>query len=1365
MQTKDNRYKKLLTTTAILGTLAVYSSHAEAACPVNSFDGVINGPIGAGGVFDTDAISSIRITGLGSYTNVAGSGVSATGSNPFILCIEDGGSVTGSTIGVTNSTDFAYINNGGTITGQSGRGVNMSAWGTLNNEETGSITGATSAAFLSGVESSLINAGTINGGQHGVYLFNGSKMENLETGAIFGTDYGVYGANAAAEVVNDGDITSAGGTGIGLENGGKVSNNSTGNIIGADDGIVIANASGEVKNAGAITAFSGDGIRLEAGGTVNNLSGGVIDGANNGVLIATNLGEITNEGTIDGSDFGALLAAGGSIDNKDGGIITGVNDAAAITGGKGTITNAGSITSSGGFGAALYAGGAIDNKATGQIQGDTIGARIIGGNAEINNAGSISGVTQQGVYFNNGGSVTNESGASITGETFGVEIEGAAGSVVNDGTIASNTNSAVLLHEGGSVENLENRNIQGSDKGVHFMSETGELVNHGLITGFDQGVVLENGGSVENTATATIIGGDIGVQMSGDADFENSGEIFGNTTFGLYNLGSGDLINNSGGLISGADSGLGSTGDGAIINRAGGEIKGSTAGVVTANANANVLNAGVITGDADIGISMQDGGSVTNETGGAISGLNIGVLSAGGSVINQSGAEISGDEYGVAMGGTTGSVDNAGKISALNQASVRLTSGGEVINREGGELSGFVYIEGDTGSVTNQGSIKGTLRGIMLFDGGTVNNEAGGTITGDNFGVRGINAPMTVNNAGTISGINNDGFSTNSDATFNNQVGGIINGNNAAISIFGAGVVNNQGTINGDVNFWTENDTLHLMAGSTLNGDVDGNDGIDSLIVTGDHKLGTIENFENATINDGFVEWEDETVSLNNLTVQGGHLSFAGGADNVTVGAEGMLSGTGKFGDIALNGTIAPGNSAGVLNVTGDLTMSETAKYEAEIYANNTNDLIDVTGAANLNGALEIDMVDAAEDYEEGGTYTILTADGGITGTFTTTTAKGATTTSYALSEIDGNDVKVNIINPTEYFANSGASNNEKAASVALAGLAISSPEAQSLFYADDATVNDALEELSGNSHATIAGVVAQDGNEYMTAVLSEARETEIEGFSSWAKLFGTSGTASSDGNARSYEHDQLGVAVGVGYAVTPEITVGLQGGHTWSDATFTSDVAKVKTKEFGAYVASEYEQFNVAAVYSHGWNNVEMSRVISLAGTAVNNTDTKSNKFQLEASYQFKIDNLMIAPVVGYNRTVVKSMALNESGAGAANLNGRTGEFVSSQPRAGLRVSADIPVKGNSVIKPSVGVMFVSEQGDLNGGLIAAAQGVPGNNFTVSGLTMDKNRFEVDAGVSYETKQNITFSIGYRGTYMSRIKSHGGRASIKFRF
>src|SRR3546814_18202305 len=81
-------------------------------------------------------------------------------------------------------------------------------------------------------------------------------------------------------------------------------------------------------------------------------------------------------------------------------------------------------------------------------------------------------------------------------------------------------------------------------------------------------------------------------------------------------------------------------------------------------------------------------------------------------------------------------------------------------------------------------------------------------------------------------------------------------------------------------------------------------------------------------------------------------------------------------------GTIAPGNSIGTLNVAGNIGFAAGSTYEVEVNAAGEGDLIAASGAATIDGG-SVKVLAGAGDYRPQTDYTILTADGGVSGTFT----------------------------------------------------------------------------------------------------------------------------------------------------------------------------------------------------------------------------------------------------------------------------------------------------------------------------------------------------------------------------------------------
>ena len=115
------------------------------------------------------------------------------------------------------------------------------------------------------------------------------------------------------------------------------------------------------------------------------------------------------------------------------------------------------------------------------------------------------------------------------------------------------------------------------------------------------------------------------------------------------------------------------------------------------------------------------------------------------------------------------------------------------------------------------------------------------------------------------------------------------------------------------------------------------------------------------------------------------HQRLRPGAGNVTVGAEGILGGTGSFtGAVSVSGALAPGG-VGATSVfkTGALTFGAGGIFDVDINgttAGTTYDQLAVTGTANLNNANLVINVGPA--LTQGSTFTILTSTGALSGAF-----------------------------------------------------------------------------------------------------------------------------------------------------------------------------------------------------------------------------------------------------------------------------------------------------------------------------------------------------------------------------------------------
>jgi hypothetical protein len=520
--------------------------------------------------------------------------------------------------------------------------------------------------------------------------------------------------------------------------------------------------------------FSGTSINVASFLEINVSSApGVYAGPTTSGVVLTNSGTI-----ISGGDPAVALRDGGSVTNYVGGTISGNSNGVYISGAAGTVTNSGTIISGGDPAVALRDGGSVTNDSGGTISGNTYGVFIAGAAGTVTNSGEIdtnSGeidLKSRGIDLQDGGSVINDVGGTISGNAYGVFITGAAGTVINSGSIIGVGTGAfahaVELQDGGSVSNIAGGTISGNVFGVYIIG-AGTVTNSGVIIGpHNSAVDLQGGGSVINNAGGTLSGGLQGVYVVGAAGtVTNSGIIISDSSPAVFLQHDGSVTNAAGGTISSGFEGVFIYGAaGSVTNAAGGAISGGAQAVFIAGAGGAVTNSGTITGGAGGGgvssaVYLLNGGSVTNNVGGTISGSSVAVYVTGAAgTVTNAGTII--DRANISSAGDAVILRNGGSVinnaGGIINGPVDLRDGGSVINNAGGTISGNLDGVYVTGTAAGTVTNNGTIIGsVHLLDGGSVTNNAGGAISGSPDGVYITGTAGTVTNSGAIATNVNNG--------------------------------------------------------------------------------------------------------------------------------------------------------------------------------------------------------------------------------------------------------------------------------------------------------------------------------------------------------------------------------------------------------------------------------------------------------------------------------------------------------------------------------------------------------------------------------------------------------------------------------
>ncbi|MEI9922752.1 MAG: autotransporter domain-containing protein [Bradyrhizobium sp.] len=126
-------------------------------------------------------------------------------------------------------------------------------------------------------------------------------------------------------------------------------------------------------------------------------------------------------------------------------------------------------------------------------------------------------------------------------------------------------------------------------------------------------------------------------------------------------------------------------------------------------------------------------------------------------------------------------------------------------------------------------------------------------------------------------------------------------------------------------------------------------------------------------------------------------------------------------------------------------------------------------------------------------TYTILTAQGGVSGTFTSVAAPVSMFESFALDYTP--DSVLLSLRQTQAFASAAATPNQASVAAALAALPASSPLFQAvLAQSSTAGARQAFDALSGEIHASTQTVMLDDSRYFRQAMLGRLRQADFDG-------------------------------------------------------------------------------------------------------------------------------------------------------------------------------------------------------------------------------------------------------------------------------
>lgn len=1019
------------------------------------------------------------------------------------------------------------------------------------------------------------------------------------------------------------------------------------------------------------------------------------------------------------------------------------------------------------------------------IAGSTTGATVPGSGDTI----------QSGVTVSNSGATGSDT-ITITSGT-----SGSPRVFTNNGTVTSDAASSKL-----------GIGASGNDYITVINGETGVI--QALGTG--GAIRLDNNFTLENAGTISSAGGTNTVRADNDASITNTG-----------------TIRSDGNPASGENSSTVRIDRGTVTN---GSVDNATALIVN-NANATTLSGGdqdsnvyaVQAGDSDqaivtnYGIIRATGDAATVATGhneGEVGGVrlggddselhNYGTIETTGSIVETDGdnQEI-GDMYGVRVDGADNLVHNyATGVITGGKHGVNIdgdASGVTVINDLGGTITGLngsgVGSDSD-GSVTNYGTITGQFNDAYSFgDGDGVDIDQVGSVynygTIQGLGSKGTKpgelAPSKSEGIAMGGGIIVNGDEDHLDALISGANNGILIDDSEGGDAFGATTITNYGAIRGLdgygirlVNtggaFDNQIDNYGTISGAngiavqmgggddsfndyggTVTGTVDAEDGDDTLTIDrGDGVEYTLDgeqflNFETTNVVSGIVTLENDYDSSTLFKV----------FEDATFVGNGHVTAS-SFQNL---GTLAMGTetTTSTFGITGNFVSEADSTYIVKLDGTKS-DLLEVSGTATINGGtVEVYHLNGIEAH----TYTILEADGGVTGAFDGLDLSPFVTATLGYD--DPNAVTLTVDPLADTLNGSAIANALSNARNDLGLSALPSdeiggalndltPVGTNSATGGSVTSSTAFTNETSDRIASVqANMVAEAGGARLSmSGVNAGDEVGDASAGLWLRGFGVTGDLDSSGAGNDgLSYDGGGFEVGYDTLIGKTSLIGVSAGYARisTDMDRPGATSDLDSYMVGLYGGTMLGGFDLSGQLGYVRNQYDQSRYISFAGlTASADYDGSTMSAHGELGYTVASDGLIIRPAVAIDVMHLEVDDYTETGAPGFNLtaDSQSDNLIRSKVGVGARF-------GKGPVVPSLGLYWGHDIEQVDGALSYVFAGLANSSFGIDANTPDRDAALIDAGLDASLSPAVDLAVSGTADLRDNASNYG--LSVKLRY
>lgn len=582
-----------------------------------------------------------------------------------------------------------------------------------------------------------------------------------------------------------------------------------------------------------------------------------------------------------------------------------------------------------------------------------------------------------------------------------------------------------------------------------------------------------------------------------------------------------------------------------------------------------------------------------------------------------------------------------------------------------------------------------------------------------------------------------------------------------------------------------------------------------------------------------FSQDEDESTTIGGDLELEGDSSTKGGSvsapvivsGNANVGDDSILGGNLIIeGTVHNAGTTAPGNSIGV-QIYGGIDWTSTSTYAVEVDDQGLADLVIVDIAVdpkltNINlatmGGITVSSV-APGSFLVDHDYVILATNAVFLNNYdpddvvTLGELAFLTPTLRVTDERSTDDYDFDTLftwpdsyNPAGIdsflvltltadgaaLEAAAATPNQLAVAETLEDLAEDGNAAATAAYGqpDDAAAQQALAQLSGSAHASVAGLVLEPGHlvddvlgrrlrssgDLLTqsAPLTGYAPLSAPDFSDpspvmWGEMIGAWGVSEDPDNGGSLERRSGGLAMGLESRFGKGAVLGLSASYTATSFTLAEEGATGSVDSFraSAYGASGSEGLLVRGGASYEHNAVGMDRTVAMLGYS----DTLSSAYDVgvargfvEVAASLPLGETWFEPFLGLSGAYSTGYDYAETGGDAA-LSGSVDAQLAGWTSVGARVSQDMIVGDGTLLTLGAAASWRHALGDTQPTAVHSLSG--GADFAAAGVPLAADVLAAELSSTWWLNPEAALSLSYTGALAAHQQAHALQAGLAVKF